>query len=351
MGRITFDELEARLADPDLPDAAIRPYLVGAAGGSSAFAPLVLPDRERVATVGPEEARATSLDLVGWANRWSRWRRQQRFLRRLEAGETASVLVSEGDSWFQFPLLLDDTIDQLSSSYLIWSLDSAGDTLAAMTGPEQEYAAALGDPRFGGRVRGLLLSAGGNDVIGSEPGPDGRPVSVLETLLRPRPAGGDPLACIDEAALAERLDRIERGHALIIETVAWLRPGVPVLCHGYAHAVPAFPGDPRRPSWARHGAWLAEPLARRGIVDPADQRRLVAELIDRLYLRLGALCGGGGGGGRYPWAWLVDARPALGPGDWADEIHPTDAAGRGFAAVAERFRAVIEEALAAAPAA
>lgn len=61
--------------------------------------------------------------------------------------------------------------------------------------------------------------------------------------------------------------------------------------------------------------------------------------------------GGDCPGGAYPHGWLVDCRNPLDRGEeWADEIHPTDAPGRGFARVAERFDAVIRAALAAAAA-
>lgn len=347
----SFDELEAMLADPDIPDAAIRPYLRAAAEETTAFDPVVLPDPERVAMRPLDEIRARGLGFLDWANRWSRRRRHQRFERRFKAGEAAPVLVSEGDSWFQFPLILDDTIDQLEPRYLIWSLDAAGDTLANMTGPGREYVEPLLDRTIGPRVRGLLFSAGGNDIIGSEPGPDGES-PVLEKLLRRRQPGLSPASHIREDELEKRLGAIEAGYRQVLETVAAIRPSAFVVGHVYAYAIPAFAGDPRNPAWTKHGGWLREPLAAKGFVDPAEQRAIVRALIDRLHDRLARLMGGNCPGGAYRHGWLVDCRDVLqGVEDWADEIHPTDAPGRGFARVAERFDAVIRAALAAAPAA
>ncbi|MCL6608604.1 MAG: hypothetical protein K6T74_10980 [Geminicoccaceae bacterium] len=345
----SFDELEAMLADPDLPDAAIRPYLAARPDDSRPFDPVVVPDPERVAMRPLDQVRAQGLGFLDWANRWSRWRRRKRFERRLEAGETAPVLVSEGDSWFQFPLLLDDTIDQLEPHYLIWSLDAAGDTLSNMTGSGREYVEPLVDPTTGPRVRGLLFSAGGNDILGSEPGPDGEK-PVLEKLLRPREGNLPPAAHIDERELEKRLQAIEAGYRHVLETVAAVRPGAFVLGHVYAYAVPAFPADPRDPMWTRHGRWLRDPLARRGFTDPAEQRAIVRALIDRLHGRLARLMGGNCPGGLFPHGWLVDCRELLEDvADWADEIHPTDRDGRGFARVAARFDAVIRRALDASP--
>lgn len=349
--KTSFDELEAMLADPELPDAAIRPYLRALPELTTAFAPAVQPDPERVRMRPLDTARARGLGFLDWANRWSRWRRQRRFERRLQAGDRAPVLASEGDSWFQFPLLLDDTIDQLEPHYLIYSLDAAGDTLAQMTGPRRDYIEPLVHPEIGPHLRGLLFSAGGNDILGEERGPDGRMRPVLETLLRKRTAALPAVAHLDEKALEDRLARIEAGYRQVLETVAAIRPGVFVVGHVYAYAIPAYPDDPRRPPWTRHGGWLREPLARRGFEDPAEQRAIVAALIDRLHERLARLMGGNCPGGAYRHGWLVDCRDALGEvADWADEIHPSDAPGRGFACVAARFDAVIREALAASPA-
>ncbi len=347
----SFDELESMLADPDLPDAAIRPYLRALPEASRAFAPVVLPDPERVVLRPLDEVRARGVGLLDWANRWSRWRRQKRFERRLAAGDPAPVLVSEGDSWFQFPLLLDDVVDQLEPHYLIRSLDAAGDTLAAMTGPGREYVAPLVHPEIGPRVRGFLFSAGGNDILGEERGPDGRLRPVLETLLHERRPGLPAAAHIDEAALEDRLARIEAGYRQVLETVATVRPGVFVVGHAYAYAIPAHSADPRDPPWTRHGRWLRDPLRRRGFEEAEEQRAVVAALIDRLHARLERLMGGNCPGGAYPHGWLVDCRNLLDrTEEWADEIHPTDVPGHGFARVAERFDAVIRAALAAAPA-
>jgi hypothetical protein len=345
----SFDELEAMLADPDLPDAAIRPYLTARPDDSRPFDPVVVPDPERVAMRPLDEVRAQGLGFLDWANRWSRWRRRKRFERRLEAGETAPVLVSEGDSWFQFPLLLDDTIDQLEPRYLIWSLDAAGDTLANMTGSGREFVEPLVEPTIGPRVRGLLFSAGGNDILGSEPGPEGEK-PVLEKLLRPREANLPPAAHIAEDELEKRLSAIEAGYRHVLETVAAIRPGAFVAGHAYAYALPAFAGDPRSPVWTKHGGWLRDPLARRGFTEPAEQRAIVRALIDRLHERLARLMGGNCPGGAYPHGWLVDCRDLLDDvAEWADEIHPTDRHGRGFARVAARFDSVIGRALDASP--
>ncbi len=347
--RVTLEDLEARLADPDVPDAEIAGFLRPLPGASLPFEPRVVPDPSRVALRPVDRARMELLDVLGWANAWSRRRRLQRFERRFEGGDGAPVLVSEGDSWFQFPFFLRDVIDQLEPHYLVYCLAAAGDTIANMTGSGREYVTPLVHRKIGPRVRGLLFSAGGNDILGSEPGPDGeRP--VLETLLRRRRPGLAPTEHLREDELAVRLDRIEAGFRQVLETVRDVRPGAFVVGHVYAYALPAFDGDPREPSWTRHGRWLRQPLERRGFTDRAEQRAIVRALVDRLHERLARLMGGNCPGGTYPHGYLVDCRSLLDEHDWADEIHPTDAPGRGFGKVADAFHRVIQAALASPPA-
>ena len=130
MPTITYDELERMLRDPNVPDAAIAPYLKVDRELSGPFDPWVVPDPTRVDMDAAAEFRVES--AMRWANAICRWRRQRRFEQRLASGERLPVLVSEGDSWFQFPFLIDDVVDCLGADHLIWSLDAAGDTAENM---------------------------------------------------------------------------------------------------------------------------------------------------------------------------------------------------------------------------
>jgi hypothetical protein len=77
----------------------------------------------------PKAARARSEAAMTFANSISRMRRRLRFEGMLANGYSGPILVSEGDSWFQYPIRLDDTIDHLYSRGLaVRSLDAAGDT-------------------------------------------------------------------------------------------------------------------------------------------------------------------------------------------------------------------------------
>jgi len=122
---ISARELESMLLDIDVPDAQIRPFLIDSVEDSTPLNPVVKANPARVADVSPLEAAVALASLNGI----SRWRRHRRYLRKID-GWKGLRIVSEGDSWFQYPLLLDDVIDHLFDRYAILSLDAAGDLMA-----------------------------------------------------------------------------------------------------------------------------------------------------------------------------------------------------------------------------
>ena len=100
---------------------------------------------------------------VGFANSLSRARRRVKYEIDKLQGVRRPVIVSEGDSWFQYPITLNDVIDQLidEHEYQVYSLGKAGDLLALMV-QEQEYVDAIESEQ----ADLFLLSAGGNDMLG-----------------------------------------------------------------------------------------------------------------------------------------------------------------------------------------
>ncbi len=88
------------------------------------------------------ESRAARglLGILNWASRC----RRQRAYRRKSRGFTGIVIVSEGDSWFQYPKFLTDIIDYLreNKEYNIYSLGFGADWLANML-VKKEYEQVL----------------------------------------------------------------------------------------------------------------------------------------------------------------------------------------------------------------
>jgi len=346
--KISFEELQQKIEDPDVPDAEIRSYLTGDKNSSRAFSPAVVPDPNRVImpdgqVPGARDA-ATRAErgarIMQWANGIARRRRERRFDRRRENGETLPILVSEGDSWFQFPLLLDDVIDQLGNDYLIWSLDAAGDTLDNMVKKKPEFLDGLA--RFEGGARALLFSGAGNDIVGEDA--SGNP--VIPQLVLPFDASRtDPSWYIGTQEFRDIVLFIEDCYRDVLEKVGNAYPGLPVILHGYDYSIPGGnAGEWRNPSYASVDQWLGKPFHTIGIVDADLQKGIVRAMIDTLNAMQISLCGGNHPGGAYAHAFHVDVRGVV-DHDWNDELHPTD---DGYRKVADRFRPVLMQALAGA---
>ena len=333
MDKITYGELEAMLMDPDVPEETIAQYLMVDPEGSSGFDPRVVPDPDTV-ELGPEGEFRTE-NAMRWANEFARGRRRRRFRQRLDAGSRLPVVVSEGDSWFQFPFLVRDTIDHLGDDHLIWSLDAAGDTAENMVNRRPEYLKGLQAQKENG-VSAFLFSAAGNDVIGE----DALGEPVLKSLVKQYDPDRDAAWHVDAAALARVITFLETAYRRVVSTVRTDQglARLPILVHAYDYALPGGqPGDPRHPRWAAQDKWLGRALRDRGVQDVALQRAIVRLLIDATYDMLFRVAGDSARTGVH----VVDVRGTLPKvTDWADEIHATD---EGFARVADRFRTVLRE--------
>lgn len=331
---ISFEDFVAAARNLDKPESELRRYFTIDRSVSRPFRPAVHLDPSLVRRADGSEVRAEG--VLDWANGFCRWRRQARFSKRTDKGDRSPILVSEGDSWFQFPVFLEDVIDQLGDGYRIWSVDAGGDTLENMVVKAPEYLAAL--KQHSGEVKAFLFSGGGNDLVGEDA--SGRP--VLEKVVRRHQSGQDARWHIDTQEYGKTLDRIEDYFREVLSRVADQFPGLPVLVHGYDYAIPGpAPNEWRRPVWASIDEWLGRALRARAVLDHTLQRQIIKLMIDDLNERLIQLCGNGEANGQaFRNAWHVDIRGTLAPKDWADELHPTDA---GFDKVAQKFRAVLKK--------
>lgn len=316
--RISQAELNRKLADLSIPERDLAQYFVLDEEQSGVFHPALQLNPATVELPGdPAAVRARSEAALTFANGIARMRRRIRFDRMLADGYKGPILVSEGDSWFQFPILLEDTIDQLyDKGYAVRSLDAAGDTLENML-REREYIDAIRDT--GASI--FLLSAGGNDALGG---------GNLSAHLR----DFDPLLS-PAAHLLPSFDQLLDNALAMYERVLHeveAEPGVVTICHGYDYAIP------------NAGKWLGQPMASRGIADGAVQRAIVVEMIDRFNDRLRQLITRFGNRAIH-----VDARGAVGKtlNAWHDELHPKDP---GYGRVAQRFAEAIGRVTDSAPA-
>lgn len=334
MTKISMAALHGMLGDIDTPDATIAPYLTILPELSTPFAPVAVPDPAKVETRGPlDDFQAEAAVGINMMCTWARWRRQRRFERAVEES-SKPIVYAEGDSWLQFPFLIDDLVDHLALDHRVWCTSKPGDTLANMVF-ERDGAEYLGelnrllvDRRL--PVRTFLLSGAGNDVVGE----DASGTAALSRIVRPYDAARGIAWHIETPGLVDTLAFIERAYLKVLDDVERSFPErhfpeLRIVIHGYDHAptrsLPA--GDPDRPLWARD--WTGAPLRDLGFPDNAWASRVVAAVVDRVNALTARVCAA------YPRAVFADLRGAVPPSEWADELHPTTS---GFAAAARRLR-------------
>lgn len=300
---ITLNELEELIANGEIPEEAALEYIEPDPGSSKAFQPAF---RAKPGMIVEEDIAAEGEILMRIFNRASRRRREGIYRKKIAAGWDGLRIVSEGDSWFQYPLMLEDVIDQLFDRYAILSMGAAGDWISNIV-VEQEYLRTLESEN----PDVFLISGGGNDLVGG-----GR----LAEMLHPFESGRLPVD-YPNRSFNDLIDEIRGIYTSIFSNVTSLHPTLKVVCHGYDHAIP------------NNGKWLGKPMRRIGINDSLLQKEIMAVVMDRFNDMLENVAS------NFLRVDYVDARGAVGDGGWHDELHPEN---DGFAVVAARFVEVIE---------
>ncbi len=327
MGKKSLDSLMRDLADPDVPAKSLIPYLTTKPMPGGGLEPVLLPNEDTVDTQSPAAAQARARGDIGlgFLNSVFRSRRLRLFERRLADGDPRPVLLAEGDSWFQYPVFLDDVVDHLSDDYTILCLSGAGEELRTMV-DEAEYRDYLREMSNRTNFRGMLFSAGGNDVVGSQ----------MRSLLRDHDPGLNAVGHINATAWTAKLATLVAGYEAMIAAVHGVLPGLPILFHGYDHANPLPAQGFNIPPL---DGWVGEPMRSRGIADGPLQAAIVRAMIDDVNQALMPLAGGNRPGGKHPRVYFVDNRGIV-ANRWHDELHPLDA---GFRDVARNFRKVMQQ--------
>jgi len=306
--KITIPELNGKLTDLSVPEEELAKYFTISDDLSTPFSPAVTYDPKTVDIPKEREAELRGEAGIGFANFVARMRRRLAFENRIgDSDYSGPIIVSEGDSWFQYPFILKDVIDQLSKDYAILSLGAAGDTLANMIS-EREFLDPIG--RYSASV--FLISGGGNDLVA-----DGQLAGHLREFdpdLNP----ADYLLPSFDGLVADAVGQYDK----IFRMVEKAYPDVAVLCHGYDHPVPLAKGQ-----------WIGKPMISRGIKDAKLQKAIAALMIDRFNTKLAKLAGS------FGQVNYVNCRTVVKDDRWHDELHPVDA---GYADVAAKFRKVIK---------
>lgn len=247
------------------------------------------------------------------------------------------IVVAEGDSWFDY-LPGKDVLDWLRGEYgyTIHKFAVGGDTLENMVyGTEirrnfsrkpaglDEVVEAVKKHK----PRAVLLSAGGNDVAGTEL------MTYLHHNTSPESQGGTKWLRTDEWNLALR--HSETTIRTFAQAIWKANPNATVLVHGYARPVPDGRAVVNFPfGWRFIGPWLRSSFASKGYTDWKKTEPWIGQLLNDYNTMLAGIAASIGTRFRY-----VDVRPAVGRNDWANELHPTNA---GFARVAALIHAALK---------
>ncbi|MCP9927680.1 hypothetical protein [Cyanobium sp. CH-040] len=329
---ISLRDLEQKFLDLDIPEQELADYVEIRPERSRPFAPALAPRADSVDLQPPLGGPAIRAELLGdVVNRLAKERRRRQFERDLSRRPALPTIYAEGDSWFQFPVFIEELIDHLGAQFNIHCTSTAGDTLQNMLFDRPEYLTELKRLIFlrGLDVRGFFFSGAGNDVIGE--GKDGVP--ALETLVRPFDAAQTPAWHLDTPECRERLEFIESAYRRLFDSVEEVfsvlaYPRLKIYVHGYDYVqVRSLPdGDPHRPVWARD--WTGGPLRAKGFTDNAFGSAVLRELLDRLNSLTERVCAA------YARGVYVNLRGSILPSQWADELHATS---QGYKAAASRF--------------
>ena len=229
-------------------------------------------------------------------------------------------MVSEGDSWFQHPLVTD-VIDHLGRAYAIHCVAEAGDTLRNI----QQMGTYLDTidrlkPTF------FLLSGGGNDILGDQ----------FRTYLNDNPdmngpAGENPRRFLKDELFAE-LDSLRDVYETVFGLLQTNHPDLHILVHGYDYIIPLS---------VTNKGWLGRYMIEKGINRQEDRQAVISLILNEFNRRMQSVAA------LFPNVSYINALNTVRPHQWYDEIHPD---GAGFQQVAIKFMTRINQVLAATPA-
>lgn len=253
-------------------------------------------------------------------------------------------ILAEGDSWFSFGAIpSSNLLNELNfkQSTVIVNIARSGDTIVGIADPgrRKRLAQLLANKHFTVNWDAILLSGGGNDLIGNA----GTIVAMRSSMSgTPKPED-----YVNTSALAAVVDKVQRAYGDIVEIRD--RPdspnrGVRVVVHTYDYPTPRdsaarFLGAVAKGPWL-YRAMVAKKVPESLWIDVSD--RLLNALSNAIVSLTKGPDDGGPSFGPLPAFEVVDTRGALvraetgtthSSGDWLNEIHPNTS---GYRRIAER---------------
>lgn len=233
------------------------------------------------------------------------------------------VVISEGDSWFSFPVhanLIDQLDDMAARRMSLLRLERSGDEVVDMTS-DSKLATLRGYlHRYKPHV--LLWSGGGNDIVGSE----------LLRFIAVRGATFDVDAALHTPALTKRYAQIRNAYARLVALRDSTAPACLIVTHGYGNVIPS--GRKAKLWGITAGPWIKPFLEARGYTRKTEQQAVVDALLGRFNTILDSFVSS---------TFLkCNVAGVIQDNEWNDEIHPTR---KGFEDAARVFHDTLRQQL------
>ena len=224
-------------------------------------------------------------------------------------------IVAEGDSWFEYPLT-NDILMWLGERYAVLSLAKAGDSWQEIIHQNELYGTIKKE-----KPDIVLLSVGGNDVLGSV----GEYVNDNDPNLAPED-------CIKKKLFGDLLDGTEKIYRDVTAKIVAM--GAQVILHGYDYP------DPR--PWNEGGYLIGGPLERLKFGGVGMWRRIVNAMLVQFNDRLAQVADGNKVHFKKLLRTIGTDDILTGPdaSNWNDEVHGSD---KGFQALATQLGDKIAE--------
>ncbi|RYD98718.1 MAG: SGNH/GDSL hydrolase family protein [Sphingobacteriales bacterium] len=256
----------------------------------------------------------TVLNLANW---WARRKRNRLYEEVKESYPDRIRIVSEGDSWFQHPLV-NDIIDHLHRTYAVYCVAAAGDTLRNMQGVGSKQGEYYLDAIEREKPAFFLISAGGNDILGAQFR------NYLNDTFDEAGEGEKAKRFLRDAIFKE-MDSLADIYRQLFRHLKETHPELQVIVHGYDYPVKL--DDDKK-------GWLGRYMIEKGIKRPGDRKAIIQLIMDDFNRRLKEVAT------EFDTVIYIDLRgtvrynPDEKVDQWYDEIHPNN---DGFQQVAMKF--------------
>lgn len=249
------------------------------------------------------------------------------FVQTMRANPAFPVVMSEGDSWFSYPLnrnLMDYV--EMMRDFAMLRLEQSGHEARQILKPSGSQFKNLGKYLRAYPFEALFFSGGGNDIVDEN----------LPAFLNKKLPGMTWRDCINEVALNARFDEIVAAYEGLLAMRDAVRKDCVIVTHGYDYPVPT--GIKARVAFglASRGPWIRPHLVKKNIDPIAEGVPILRFFMDQFYDRMQAIAARPNS--RFH---IVDSRRTLIPADphhWSDEMHPS---GPGSELLAQRWRVTL----------